>query len=720
MYELIITEKPAASKKIAQALADKTPKEVYMKQVPYYKLTHKGKQIIVACAVGHLYGLAEKDKKWTYPAFDIEWKPIHETQKTAKFSKKYLDAIKKLAKEAKEFTVATDYDIEGETIGLNIIRYICKQKDAARMKFSTLTKPDLIEAYENKSPHLDWGQANAGETRHVLDWFYGINTSRALTTAIKTAGFFKIMSTGRVQGPALKLIVDKEKEIKAFKPEPYWQIELIGEADKKTIDAWHVEDKFWVKQKAEKTYKKIKSEKKATITSVEKKQFNQAPPNPFDLTALQIEAYRTLRISPKITLSIAQDLYTSGYISYPRTSSQKLPAKIGYKKIITALSKNPNYQNETKILLAKPQLKPNEGKKTDPAHPAIYPTGIHPKELNKEQANIYDLIVRRFLATFGDPALRQTMNIKIDCKEEPFIAKGTTTIEPGWHLLYGRFVMLKEEELPPVKESQIIDVKKIILHSKQTQPPKRYTEASIIKELEKKMLGTKSTRAQIIDTLYQRNYVSGKKIQATGLGIATIETLEKHNPDIIDEALTRHFEIEMEEIRQQRKKEQDVIDEAKQVLTKITDKFKKQEKAIGQELVKAQKETHKEMRTLGKCPTCGKGDLVIKRGKFGQFAACSKYPECKTTFSLPSGVLIKPTKNLCKECNHPMLQIIRKGKRPQEVCINPECPLKKVAEQKIEKKCPKCGKPLVVKSSVYGKFLACSGYPECKYTEKIT
>lgn len=720
MYELIITEKPKASLKIAQALADKTPKkETYMAKVPYYKLTHKGKEIVVACAVGHLYSLAEKEKKgWIYPVFDIEWKPIAEIQKAAKFSKKYLNAIKKLAKDAAEFTVACDYDIEGETIGLNIIKYACNRKDANRMKFSTLTKPDIVKAYETKSSHLDWGQAHAGETRHILDWFYGINTSRALTSAIKTTGMFKLMSTGRVQGPALKLIVDKEKEIQAFKPTPFWQIELLGEKDKQQIDSWHETNKFWKKEQAAQIYNKIKNEKKAIIADVKKTKFNQAPPTPFDLTSLQLEAHRCLKISPKQTLAIAQELYTSGFISYPRTSSQKLPKEIGHKKIIIALSKQ--YPKETKILLAKKILKPNEGKKTDPAHPAIYPTGIQPTHLDKDPSNIYDLIARRFLATFADPALRQTMTIKIDCKKELFIAKGTTTLEPGWHILYGRFTPAKEEELPAVEKDEIMAIKKITLHDKETQPPKRYTEASIIKELEKRNLGTKATRAQIIDTLYQRNYLAGKKIQATGLGISTIETLEKHNPEIIDEELTRHFENDMEEIRQGKKKEMSVIQEAKGVLKKIMEKFKRSETQIGKDLSKATKETRAELTTLGKCPVCKKGDLVIRRGKFGQFVACNKYPACKTTFSLPKGYFV-PAKTTCPECGYPMLNAIKKGKRPQPICINPKCPSKHITKEqlKIEKKCPKCGKQLVVKSSVYGKFLACPGYPKCKYTERL-
>ena len=170
MYELIITEKPNASKMIADALADGKPVKKSVNRVPYYELKHKGKEIVVGCAVGHLYGLTETEKKkgFKYPTFDIKWAPTSETNKGAEFSKKYLDMLKKLSKGADTFTVATDYDIEGEVIGLNIIRFACKRKDARRMKFSTLTKPDLVNSYENASPHIDWGQAEAGETRHNL------------------------------------------------------------------------------------------------------------------------------------------------------------------------------------------------------------------------------------------------------------------------------------------------------------------------------------------------------------------------------------------------------------------------------------------------------------------------------------------------------------------------------------------------------------------------
>ncbi len=725
-YELIISEKPKAALKIAQALADGKPIKRSVNKVPYYEITHGNKDIIVGCAVGHLYGLTQKSgEKYGFPIFDIEWKPTSETSKTAKFSKKYLNVLKKLAKDASEFTVATDYDVEGEVIGLNVIRFICKKKDANRMKFSTLTKQDLIKAYENKTKHLDWGQANAGETRHKMDWFYGINTSRALTSAIKSIGSFKVMSTGRVQGPALKLIVDKEKEIKAFIPVKYWQIQLDSTPKTKIIESWHEKDKFWEKKEAQTIHKKIKSEKTAIVKEIKRKEFQQAPPFPFDLTSLQIEAHKTIHISPKKTLEIAQELYTNGWISYPRTSSQKLPKEINYKKIITALGRE-GYKKESDFLLKKSVLKPNEGKKSDPAHPAIYPTGIPPKGLEGKEEQLYDLIARRFLATFGDPATRETLTIKIDCKQEIFIAKGTTTKEKGWHTLYGSFVMLKELELPDVKEGQVLKVKKITLHEKETKPPKRYTQASIIKELEKRNLGTKATRASILETLLNRGYINGKPLQATILGIKTSDTLTKYSPTIVDEALTRHFEVEMEKILQGKAKSESILKEAKKAVTKISEDMKKHEKKIGKNLKEANYNAMIEASRVGPCPVCKDGELQIRKGKFGRFIACNKYPDCKTTFNVPNTGFLKTTEKVCPECNHPMIQLNKRI-----ICINPKCPSKKLSKEeeknakkveagKIEKKCPKCenGK-LVLRQSVYGKFYGCSNYPKCRCTEKI-
>src|SRR3989338_397189 len=397
------------------------------------------------------------------------------------------------------------------------------------------------------------------------------------------------------------------------------------------------------------------------------------PPFPFDLTSLQVEAYRCFNISPKETLSIAQEFYTSGLISYPRTSSQQLPAAIGYEKILNDLSEQKQYHELAKALLKKSKLTPNNGKKTDPAHPAIFPTGIIAKGLKERESKIYDLVAKRFLATFAEHAVRETIIVEINCNEEIFIAKGTRTIEKGWHIYYAPYVKLEEIELPNMNENDKIKVNKIELLGKETQAPKRYTPASIIKELEKRNLGTKATRSEIDDTLFNRGYVQGKAIEATNLGISTVETLEKYCPKILDEELTRHFEIEMENIREMKQKKENILEDAKDAITKIIADFKKHEKEIGKELSKANRETQDEMAFLGRCPECKQGDLRIRRGKKWYFAACSKYPDCKTIFNLPSNALLKPAKKECEICKYPMITAIKKGKRPQDFCVNTEC-----------------------------------------------
>ncbi|MFP4567660.1 MAG: DNA topoisomerase I [Candidatus Woesearchaeota archaeon] len=726
MTELIITEKPSSAKKIAEALSTSKLKKEVSNGVTVFSLSHKDKDIRVVSAVGHLHTVSEKTKSFAYPVFDIEWRPIHEVNKKAAFSKKYLDVIKKEAKKAKEFTVACDYDIEGEVIGLNAIRFGCMQKDASRMKFSTLVKGDIIKSYNNKMSSIDWGQARAGETRHFIDWLYGINISRALSTSVKKAGSFKILSSGRVQSPALKIVVDKEKEIRAFVPVPYWQVMLKLEFSKLKFEANHEKDKFWVEDELDVVYNKVKSSKSCVVKDVSKKKFNQAPPFPFDLGSLQSEAYKVFGISPKATLQLAQSLYLQGLTSYPRTSSQKLPKELDLKKLIADLAKMSLYKDKANFLLSKNLIKPNEGKKDDPAHPAIYPTGVQGKITDERELKIYDLIVKRFLACFGEPAIRETVTAKLSVSDEVFISKGTSTVIRAWHDLYAPYVKLSEDELPLLKVGDVVDILKVNKFSKETQPPKRYTPASLMSELEKRGLGTKATRADIVEALYDRGYIHEKSIQATELGIRTEDVMEKYFAELTDEEFTRFIEEEMDLIRQKKKEPSLVLDEAKERLTIILDKIRSNEKTIGSELLSANRETIDTKNLLGPCNLCKDGSIMIKRGKFGAFAACDNYPDCKNTFNLPKSGLVKPAGKV-SEGGFPMIQVIVKGKQPFEMSLNPAENAKLDSETKeeyagiedgsISKKCPKCGSDLRVMSSIYGKFLGCSAYPKCKHTE---
>lgn len=663
-YELIITEKPQAALKIASALGSSSKQNLH--GIPYYEVKRNGVRIIVACAVGHLFTLTQKERNSGFPVFDIKWVPNYFVRKKD-FTKKYYDTLLNFAKNAGSITIATDYDIEGEVIGLNVMRFICNQKDASRMKFSTLTSKELNDSYENKTSNINWGQAIAGETRHYLDWFYGINLSRALMNAIKEMGRFKIMSIGRVQGPALNLIVQKERKIQEFKSQKYWQIFITITDDKNKVELKHNKDIF-----DKKNLEQFKDLIGKTAVASTKKREESLPPNPpFNLTILQTEAYRLHGITPARTLQIAQSLYLAGLISYPRTSSQKLPDSINYKDILQRLIKKFRAEN----LISRD--KPIEGKKTDPAHPSIYPTG-ESGTMNEDEEKIYNLIVKRFLCLFCENAIIDNKTITAKYDNLIFSAKGSEIRKKAWLEIYP--YKIKETELPDIDgEVKIIDSR---TEEKETQPPKRYSPASIVSELEKRNLGTKATRAAIIETLYDRGYIKEKSIEATPLGISLISSLEKYSPIIIDEQLTKQFEKEMEGILQSKKdfekKENKVIEEAKESITEIAKDFEKNKKRVGKDLVEAETklwEKQREENKLNVCPKCKKGILAIMYSKKTRrnFVACNKYPECKNTYSLPPNGAIKKTNKICESCGFPILMRLSKGKRPWEFCFNPEC-----------------------------------------------
>ena len=434
-YELIITEKPQAALKIASALGKSVKRD--FKKIPYYEINRDGKEIVVACAVGHLFTLKQTSRGSGIPVFDVKWIPNYLARKKD-FTKKYFDTLLKLAKQAGSLTVATDFDIEGEVIGLNVVRYLCGQKDAQRMKFSTLTNSELNNAYENKLQTIKWSQAIAGETRHYLDWYYGINLSRALMNSIKTTGKFKLMSIGRVQGPALKLIVDKEKEIQDFKSQTYWQSLITASNGKNKLELKHNKDIF-----DKKDLKKFENLVGKTGKATTKKTEQILPPNPpFNLTSLQLEAYKFHNITPSNTLKAAQSLYLSGLISYPRTSSQKLPSSINYKSILRKLAKE--YKAEHLIT----KDKPIEGKKTDPAHPSIYPTG-EKQILSGNENKIYKLIVKRFLSLFCDNAIIDKKSVKVDVDKLLFAANGSSIKKKSWLEIYPS--KLKQEQIPDLE-----------------------------------------------------------------------------------------------------------------------------------------------------------------------------------------------------------------------------------------------------------------------------
>jgi len=352
--------------------------------------------------------------------------------------------------------------------------------------------------------------------------------------------------------------------------------------------------------------------------------------------------------------------------------------EINYKKILSELAKQKSYEKDIKTILAG-DLQPMEGKKTDPAHPAIYPTGQLPKKIGAKQKKVYDLVVRRFLAVFGSPALRESRKIILDVNGEMFYLNGIRTIEPGWTKLYGKYSKREEILLPDIKIGDKVKVSKTNKIKKETQPPARFSQGSVIKEMENRGLGTKATRAQIIQILYNRGYLIGKSIEVTELGMQLSNILERNVPDIVSEKLTRYFEKSTEMIELGKLKLDKILEEAKEKLIKISANLKKKEKKLGRELTKAVIAAQDKQNILGKCPNCGGILRVHKNWKTGKrFVGCSGYKKgCRTGYPLPKEGLIMSTDKVCEKCKTPIIQVQRQGSRPFRMCLDINCPTKK-------------------------------------------
>jgi DNA topoisomerase-1 len=683
-YTLIVTEKPDAARRIASALdAEGKPEKMNADGVTYY-VTKRNEDIVVVPALGHLYTVASKKRgKKDYPVFSFRWVPRYLAERGAARIRTWLKVISNLSEDADRFIDACDYDVEGSIIGYSILKYACGGKEtlAQRMKYSTLTKEALERSYKEPLSHLDFLLIEAGLTRHEVDWLYGINLSRALTSAAKNySGKYATLSTGRVQGPTLKFLETRERSIKCFVPTPYWSITakvMIGEA---IFEAAHEKASIETKAEAEAIIDSCKG-KDGEIEKIEVKKLRQMPPFPFNLGSLQSEAYRLFKYSPMRTSGIAQRLYLAALISYPRTSSQKLPSAIGYKTILKQLGRTPEYAKQARELLAKPVLRPAEGKNKDSAHPAIYPTGNLPeRNLYSTEKNIWDLVVRRFMAVFSEPAVLKSVKVTLSINGNCFQLNGRQTLEEGWLRFYKPYVRSEDAVLPPMEGGHKVSVKKVVLEDRFTKPPSRYNPSSLLRRMEKEEIGTKVTRAGIIQTLQARKYIREERIVVTDLGFEVVDILRKYCPTVISLELTRKLDERMNAIQQGTETRENVLQGAIEILKPVTGKLKENEKVIGARLSQALLKSRMEEKTIGGCPICQSGKLVILRSKKTgkRFVGCTNYFEgkCSTSFPLPQKGLVKPSGSICRSCGWPTVRVFMRGKRAWTLCFNPKCPLK--------------------------------------------
>ncbi|WEU41054.1 MAG: DNA topoisomerase I [Candidatus Odinarchaeum yellowstonii] len=689
MSTLIITEKPSACLRIASALADDGGLKKFEENgVTYYRVKHNGEQLIVVPALGHLYTVTQRGEGWVYPVFNTTWAPSYKVSKSARNTKSFIEIIRKLASEANTFVNACDFDLEGSLIGYSIIKYSCGEhalKTAKRMKYSTLTKGELTAAFKNMPGSLDLNMVEAGQTRHEVDWLFGINLSRALTLALKnTSGMYRALSTGRVQGPTLSFLYHREKEIRSFVPIPYWVLNAEIELDGTKYQLEYSQSRIDVKAEAERILGGCIG-KPAVIRDIKTTEYRQNPPVPFDIGSLQVEAYKLFGFTPRRTLNIAERLYLEALISYPRTSSQKIPESINVIEILKGMAQQPAYRKIAEEILSKDRIIPNQGEKEDPAHPAIHVTGNKPeRELDADERRLYDLIAKRFFALFGEPALKESVKAEITIGDHIFYLKGRQVKELGWLRFYEPYFKQDDIILPPLSIGQSLPTPIINLDEKYTTPPPRYNPSSLLKLMEKENLGTKATRADIIETLIKRGFVTSQPMEMTDLGFSVIEVLEKYSPNVLSVKLTRDIEEDLELIQENKKTRKEVIIESINALKPILEEFKLKENVIGADLGAALKKLWKKQNYIGVCPKCGTGELTViySRSSYKRFIGCSNYRNgsCNASFPLPQKGRIESTDKKCEHCGYPIIKVFAPGRRPWNMCVNwLQCPGRKAS-----------------------------------------
>ena len=681
-YTLVICEKPDAARRISDALSNGNPASEVVEGTIVYKVKVGQEEFVVCSAQGHVYGVSDPlDERSVYPVFDVEWYSSDLVDEKSAGAARRIAAVRKLAAGASRFVNACDFDVEGETIGFNLLRYACggKEKVALRAKFSTLTKGDLVKAFDELVPQVGQGLARAGRARHAIDFVWGVNMSRALSQSALSAGHrYRTVSVGRVQGPTLSFLERREREIREFVPVPHWKVVGVFRKDGRSLMAAYSKEKVEVRSLAE----KIRTDclgKEAVATAVRKNLVQVGPPVPFNIGDLQKEAYRAFGYTPSRTLQIAERLYLGALISYPRTGSQRLPPSINYRGILRGVGEFPEYSASAAELL-KGNPEPVQGQKTDQAHPAIHPTGEKPKRtLDSAESSVFDLVVRRFLAAFGPSARREITDVSLVVEEHEFKLAGGRTVFQGWMKYYGRYALYREVELPPVSEGDRLQTVDVAVEEKFDQRPARYNQSSLLEKMEAEGIGTKATRADIITTLMGRGYVTGASMEVTDLGLAVVETMTKYAPSVVGTGLTRDIEEKLDAVEADSDEEASLLRETVRSLAGQLAELSLNEDAIGREIDSAQMKTVAKSFVLGKCPVCKNGELRVVRSRATKkrFVGCSNYPSgCRASAPLPQRGTIKATSRACERCSWPVVYVLG-AVHPWRLCVNPSCPGKR-------------------------------------------
>ena len=625
--------------------------------------------------------------------------------------KNVVKAIRKMAKQADELVIATDFDREGELIGLEALEEMLDANpelgsregtadgslEIKRARYSALTKDEIERAFGDLDT-LSYPLANAGAARQDIDLLWGATLTRAVSLATRRFGS-NFLSVGRVQSPTLGLIVEREMERRAHVPKPFWEVFARFEHPDGSFEAHHSVDKFWEKAEADAALAGTSSP--GTVKSVTARKNTRRPPTPYNTTAFSTDASSRLGITPASAMRIAEDLYMDGFISYPRTDNTVYPPSLPVRELIGSLTRIKEF-SAASGLADQAELKPTRGKKETTDHPPIYPTqAIHPGALDGSKKRVYELVVRRFLATFSPPMITESTRADIEAGDQTYFVRGSVVVDPGYAAIY-TYARSSDEEIPALQEGQSLELAAPGAAEeegganpwqigKETQPPSRISQAKLIEMMEERGLGTKATRADIIQKLFDRGYVYGNPPVPTETGVALYEAFKNYVPAMATPEMTAQLEAEMDRIAQGDMTKGAVVGDSRELLHKTWTEID----ASREDLAKVVWKGMDEDRILGPCKVCeeagrtkedGSPNMlrIIRAKKSGKrFVGCSGWKadaepddpnSCDQTFPLPQRGDVFRLEERCSICDRtPRLKVQPFRGRPWNLCLNDDC-----------------------------------------------
>jgi DNA topoisomerase-1 len=647
--DLVICEKGDAAKRISHLLAEDGVEQIGRDPMTF-KFRRDGKEFVTIGLRGHIVGLDFPPKYKHWGSVDPSDLIFAEPVKRAK-ERKTISLLKDFGADAERVWVATDYDREGELIGLETLELAkIDKREVLRPVFSAITRVDILEAF-NRPRELDLNLAKSAEAREVIDLLWGATLTRIVSLSSYRYGS-NFLSVGRVQTPTLAIIVQRYRGHESFRPEKFYIVEAILEYEKEFQVS---SGKIKKKEEADRLYARISDQEEGLVTKSSSSMKKEDRPKPFNTTSF-LQSASSIGMAPRRAMSIAEGLYMRGLISYPRTDNQVYPSSISLSKVLEKIS--PAFPEAEDLI--KEKNPPSRGKFSHD-HPPIHPVDLA-RGLRGESAKIYELIVRRFMATLSRPVTYEEVRLEVDINGVILKGMGREIREEGWRRVYP-YIPWRYQTIPPIQEGEKVRVKRSGLKEEETRPPALYTQGTLIREMERRVLGTKATRPEIIDKLYQRGYIYGDPPIPTALGVGLVTALSE--TVITKETMTMELEREMDQIAKGERDFEGVVRSSREMLKEVVSSIDRIE--LGKRIIGALKKDE----LFGEC-ICG-GELVIRRSKRGKrFLGCSNYPKCTITYPLPQKGFLKVI-GKCEECGAPIVERIFQRRR-LEGCVNLHCP----------------------------------------------